>query len=268
MARTTWCERTRKTVFAGLLLIAAAPTSAILPLITDDTGTQRPNKNTHQLEFSYDRLRDRDAGVTVKSGVPGLTYIYGINDPLDVYIGTSYARVTAEDSAVPSFIRVSSQGDTGVGLKWRFYDKDNLSFAFKPQITFATGDENKSLGTGRTSGVVTVIAMVEAEPVTWLANVAYLRNNYKLAADHLANRSDLVRVSAAALVKVGGKARLFADIGSASNSDRTSNTRPAYFLTGLIYSPNKDIDFDVGVKFGINNPEIDRTWSIGATLRF
>jgi predicted porin len=261
-------KKLTRTAIAGLLAVATTSASAILPLITDDTGTQRPNKTTHQLEFSYDRLRDRDAGVTGKAGISGVTYTYGINDPLDVYIGASYARVTVEDSFVPSFTRVSGQGDTGVGLKWRFYDKDQLSFAFKPQITLATGDENKGLGTGRTSGAMTFIATYDAEPVTWMANVAYMRNNYKLAADRAANRSDLVRISAAALVKVGDKARVFADIGGATNSDRTSNTRPAYFLTGLIYSPNKDIDFDVGVKFGISNPEIDRAWSIGATFRF
>jgi hypothetical protein len=251
-------------IIAGLLALAATPASAILPLITDDTGTQRPNKTTHQVEFSYDRLRDSDAGLTVKSSVPGFTYTYGISDPLDIYFGTTYARVTADNPAS----RISGQGDTGLGIKWRFYEKDNLSFAVKPQITFATGNENKGLGTGRTSGAMTLILTYEAEPVTWLANVAYTRNNYKLAADSAANRSDLVRVSAAALFKVHDKARLFADIGSTTNSDRTSNTPPAYFLTGFIYSPNKDIDFDLGVKFGINRPEVDRTWSVGATFRF
>lgn len=257
-----------KTAFAGLLVLATAPASARLPLITDDTRTQRPNKTTHQLEFSYDRLRDRDAGVTSKAGVPGMTYTYGISDPLDIYIGTSYARVTVADPSVPSFTRVSGQGDTGIGLKWRFYDKDNLSFAFKPQVTLATGDENKGLGTGRTSGAMTFIAAYEAEPVTWLTNVTYMHNNYKLVADQLANRSNLVRLSAAALLKVGEKARVFADIGTATNSDRTSNTNASYFLTGFIYSPNKDVDFDLGVKFGISNPEVDRTWSMGATFRF
>ena len=252
------------TALAGPFAIVAAPASAILPLITDDTGTQRPNKTTHQAEFSYDRLRDREAGLTGRASVLGFTYTYGISNPLDIYIGTTHARVTVD----PGAFRVSGQGDIGLGIKWRFYDKDNLSFALKPQITFATGDENKGLGTGRTSGALTFIATYEAEPVTWLANVAYTRNNYKLAADRADFRSDLVRLSAAALFKVHEKARLFADIGATTNSDRTSNTPPAYFLTGLIYSPNKDTDFDLGVKFSLNRPEIDRTLSIGATFRF
>ncbi len=256
-----------KLISTGMLALASLPAAAILPLITDDTGTQRPNKTTHQVEFSYDRLRDRDAGVTTKSGVPGFTYTYGISDPLDVYIGTSYARITVDDPATGR-TRVSGQGDTGLGVKWRFYDEKNLSFAIKPQITFATGDENKGLGTGRTSGAATLIMTYDADPVTLLANVAYMRNNYKLAVDRQALRSDLVRFSAAALFKVHENARLFADIGSATNADRTSNKSPAYFLFGLIYSPNKDIDFDAGYKLGINNPEIDRTWSIGATFRF
>lgn len=253
-----------RTVLAGWLSLAAVPACAILPLITDDTGTQRQNQTTHQLEFSHDWLRNRAAGVTTRSGVPAITYTYGVGDPLDIYVGASYARVSVDDPAA----RVSGQGDTGLGIKWRLYEKDQLSFAVKPQITLATGDENKGLGTGRTSGAVALIMTHEAEPLTWLANVAYTRNNYRLAAASAANRPDLVRISAAALVKVHDKARWFADIGRTTNSDRASNTAPAYFLTGLIYSPNKDIDYDLGVKFGISQPEIDRTWSVGASFRF
>ena len=58
------------------------------------------------------------------------------------------------------------------------------------------------------------------------------------------------------------------DTGATTHSDRTSNTRPAYFLTGLIYSPDKDTDFDWGVKFGISNPEVDRTGSVGRVNLF
>jgi hypothetical protein len=256
-----------KTATAGALLTAALPASAILPLITDDTGTQRPNKTTHQLEFSYDRVRDRDAGVNTRASVPGFTHTLGISDPLDIYIGTTYNRVAIDDPAAGN-TTVKGIGDTGIGVKWRFFEKGNLSFALKPQLTLATGDENKGLGTGRASGAVTLIMAYEAEPVTWLANVAYLRNNYKLAADENALRSNLYRLSAAALVKVHEKARLFVDVGSTTNADNTSNTRPAYFLFGAIYSPNKDLDLDVGLKLRLKGPEADRTLSIGATYRF
>ncbi len=256
-----------KFFFAGVTAAAAAPVFAILPLITDDTGTQRPNKTTHQVEFSFDRLRDRDAGITTKASVPGFTYTYGISDPLDVFIGTSYARVSVNDP-VGGNARVNGIGDTALGVKWRFFEKDNLSLAIKPQIAFPTGDENKGLGTGRTSGAAALILTYEMEPMTLLANVAYFRNNYKLDADKTAFRSNLNRVSAAALVKVHEKVRLFGDVGSTTNADRTVSTRPAYFLFGAIYSPNKDLDLDVGLKLGLNSPEVDRTWSIGATFRF
>jgi hypothetical protein len=108
----------------------------------------------------------------------------------------------------------------------------------------------------------------ETDAVTWLANVAYTRNNYKLAADRAAWRSDLVRLSAAALVKVHEKTRLFADIGAATHGDRFSNALANYFLMGIIYSPKKDIDFNLGRKFAISRPETDRAWTIGATFRF
>jgi hypothetical protein len=255
------------TLLAGMMTVVAAPAFSILPLVTDDTGTQRPNKTTHQVEFSYDRLRDKDGGVTARAGVPGFTYTYGISDPLDVFIGTTYSRITLDDPASGT-ARTNGIGDTTVGLKWRFYEKNDFSAAIRPQITLSTGDENKGLGNGRTSGAVALLLAYEANPVTLLANVGYTRNNYKLTADQNALRSNLLSVSAAALFQVHDKAKVFADIGSITNADRTSNTSPAYFMFGLIYSPNKDIDLDVGLKFGINKPEVDRTWSIGATFRF
>lgn len=260
-------QKFMKMLLAGMMMVAAAPAFSILPLITDDTGTQRPNKTTHQVEFSYDRLRDKDAGVTAKAGVPGFTYTYGISDPLDVFIGTTYSRITIDEPATGS-TRTHGIGDTSVGLKWRFYEKNDFSVAIKPQITFSTGDENKGLGTGRTSGAVALLLAYEANPVTLLTNVGYTRNNYKLTTDQNALRSNLLSVSAAALFQVHGKAKIFADIGFITNADRTSNTSPTYIMFGLIYSPNKDIDLDVGLKLGINKPEVDRTWSIGATFRF
>jgi hypothetical protein len=251
-----------------MLAVAATPGSAMLPLITDDTATQRPNNTTHQVELSYDRQRDRDSGVTTRVGTPGITYTYGVSEPLDVYIGTTYARVTIDDPDATGRTKISGLGDTGIGFKWRFYDEDNLSLGIKPVITFATGDENKGLGTGRTSWAVGFLATYDTEPVTWLANITYIRNNYAPVASSVALRTDLVRLSAAALVNVHDKVRLFADSGATLHADRLSDTPPAYFLTGLIYSPNKDVDVNFGVKFAINRLEVDRTWSIGATFRF
>jgi hypothetical protein len=33
-------------------------------------------------------------------------------------------------------------------VKWRFYEKDGLSFAIKPGIILPTGEEDKGLGDG------------------------------------------------------------------------------------------------------------------------
>lgn len=40
----------------------------------------------------------------------------------------------------------------------------------------------------------------------------------------------------------------------------------AYFLSDAIYSPNKDVDTRVGLKPGLDNPEVGRTWSTGAGM--
>lgn len=260
-------DRLMKFCSTALMALTPATVTATLPLITDDTDTLLLNKTTYQLELSIDRLRNHVDGVVEKASTPAVTFTFGLTDPLDIYIETSYTRVTKRAPDIHSE-RISGLGDTSLGMKWRFYDKDNLSLAIKPHVTFATGDENKGLGTGRTSGSFTALTAYEAAPFTWLANVAYQRSNYKLPADRAALRSDLVRVSAAALVKVHEKTRLFGDVGSTTNVKRASNRRSAYVLLGLIYSPSKNVDLDAGLRFGFNDTEVDRVWSVGTTFRF
>jgi len=61
--------------------------------------------------------------------------------------------------------------------------------------------------------------------------------------------------------------RLVADTGVAHNPDWTSSTHPAYILLGTIYSPSKSIDFDVGLKYGLNKAEVRHQIGAGLTWR-
>ena len=107
---------------------------------------------------------------------------------------------------------------------------------------------------------------------TLQGNLALALNNYKLQADRDANRNALWRVSAAARYALTEQWQLLADLGVFRNIDISSNNHPAYFLTGVIYSPRKTLDLDAGLRFGLGCGEcaaqIDRQFGIGLTWRF
>ena len=54
----------------------------------------------------------------------------------------------------------------------------------------------------------------------------------------------------------------------ARNPDVTSDTPPAYILGGFIYEITKNIDLDVGYKYGLNKPAVDYSISGAITIRF
>ncbi len=138
----------------------------------------------------------------------------------------------------------------------------------KPGITLPTGDENKGLGNGRAGYSTFFIITKELEPWAFHLNLGYTYNNYKLQADRDANRKGIWHISLASEVEVIKDIKAVANIGIERNSDKTSNTHPAFILVGLFYSISKSIAIDVGVKGGLNKPETDLTFLAGIAFRF
>jgi cobalt/nickel transport protein len=50
--------------------------------------------------------------------------------------------------------------------------------------------------------------------------------------------------------------KLVANIGIERNTDRESNTHPAFILSGIIYTITEKIDIDLGIKGGLNKSHI------------
>ncbi len=259
------------------LLFSSSLTWAAHPLLTDDAGTQ--GTGGWQLELQAQRNRHDSTGDAGAGPVrqqsratllsPVLTY--GILDNLDVALGLNHLRHrTTQDGIVTA--EASGKSDSSLELKWRFYDKDDLSLALKPGVTLTTGDENRGLGTGRTSWGVSLIADYEAEPWVWLANVAYTRARFSLPADQAAYRGDLWRVSAGAEYILREEVRLVGELGVRTNEARNDPFLPGrngqFAMLGVIYSPTKKIDFDFGVRKGLNRAETDTVILAGATFRW
>ena len=246
-------------------LAATGTAFAAHPLITDDAGTL--GKGKAQLEFTGEYGIEKENGVTEKSlEAPTTPFLsYGLSDTMDLVFGLPYISVQVEDAVTTTAERGAM--DMSIELKARVYEKNGLSFAVKPGVSLPTGDEEKGLGNGKASYSAFLITTKEAEPWAFHFNVGYMRNEYKLQADEDANRKDIWHVSIASQVEVVRNLSLVANIGMERNSDRTSDTNPAFILGGLIYSVAENIDLDFGIKGALNKPETDTMFLAGITWR-
>ena len=144
--------------------------------------------------------------------------------------------------------------------------------ALKPGLSLPTGDENKGLGSGKTSWALNFIAGYEVKPWSFMGNVAYTRTRFKLPQDAADNRSDLWRFSAGAAYSIGEQLRLTGELGVRTNeasADPFAPGRNAQFaMLGAIYSPTEKIDLDIGFRKGLNRAETDTVFLIGAAFRW
>jgi hypothetical protein len=234
------------------------------PLITDDAGTQ--GKGRFQLEVNSEVNYDKESEAGVKTKTTGgevaTILSYGVIENVDVVLGIPYQWFKIrEDGEIIS--REKGLSDISLELKWRFYERDGWSFAFKPGTTFPTGNEKKDLGTGKVTYNIFFITTKEIEPLAFHLNFGYMRNENRLN-----ERKDMWHISLASEVKPIKSIRLVANIGAERTPDRTSNKHPAFILGGLIYSITEKFDMDIGIKGSLNKPETDLTILVGMALRF
>ncbi|MDD5176231.1 MAG: transporter [Sterolibacterium sp.] len=227
----------------GLLLTAAATSTwAAQPLITDDTGTQGLGGN--QLEFAYNRDEAEQDGISVTTRVLPFTYTRGLNETLDVFVGVDHTRITSNLPGVDA----SGSGNPTVGFKWRFYENESskTSLGLKPELSLPISEANeaKGLGSGRASYALTAILTQETGFGAVHANLAAGRARFK---DSIANPdATLIHASIAPVWDVTEYWKLALDLGSETERAGGNKTRSEYLEIGVIYAPNKDLDFALG----------------------
>lgn len=235
-----------------LLLAAMQHAMAAHPLVTDDTGTQGPGNS--QLELNADRVNARDGSSgTVGSG----TYTFGLTDTLDIFANQPF-----------SVSQPRGINDTQVGLKWRFFEDEGTSLAFKPWVSLGNANEDKGFGSGTSNASATLIVSHEAGPWTFHYNVGLTTNRFHTDANQDANRRVLWATSAAAMYQLSEQFKLVGDIGVSRNPDISVSQNPAFAILGAVYSPAKNVDLDIGYKHGLNDAEIKDQFGAGLTLRF
>jgi hypothetical protein len=232
---------------------------AAIPLVTDDTGTQ--GKGKFQLELAGEYAHDKEEGVTNKDSTFSAALTYGLADTIDVVLAVPYQSLRSDEAGCRT--RENGMSDLAIEAKWRLYEKDGLSLALKPGVTFPTGNDEKELGAGKMTYYLYFITSKEMAPWSFHLNLAYFRNENK--GD---DRKDIWHASAASTVEVMKGLKLVGDIGIETNPEAASGNSPAYILGGLIYSPAENIDIGLGVKGGLTKSETDIAVRGGVTWRF
>ncbi|HMK56626.1 MAG TPA: transporter [Dissulfurispiraceae bacterium] len=241
------------------MLLLSSLAFAAHPLITDDAGTQ--GKGKFQLEINAQYGRDDNEGAIQYTTPAATALTYGVIDPVDVSIGVPYQWIKTMDSETTE--RHDGFGDVVLAVKWRFYETDGFSFALKPGITFPTGDQDKELGTGKVTYSLFFITTKELKLWAFHLNLGYIGNENKLD-----QRVPLWHISLAAEVEVAKGLKLVANTGIQRNTDKNSNTDPAFLLGGVVYSITDNVDIDAGYKYGLTKPEVGNTVLAGMTFRF
>ena len=232
-----------------LLLGLAQPARSAHPLVSDDTSTQ--GRGNYQAELNSDW--PRFAGKTVHVGA--FTFSRGETDALDLY-GTLPASLSS-----PSGI-----GDLSIGAKWRFWQNQQTSLAFKPELYLATGNVDKGLGRGSPTLALTLIESHIVGRWGFDSNIGITANRDPTSDD---NHHPIVwRASGALTYTPSPRWTLAADTGIARNPDKAGKTNPAFILAGAIYRPRGNVDIDIGIKAGLTSAEVHRQAGAGLTVRF
>jgi len=250
-------------VLSAVLFMPSAAWAAH-PLITDDAGTQGEGKFQLEVNGQNDSDKETVNGLSVKSTGEqvGATLSYGVIENADLVLNLPYVWGKVTENGKPVYDE-KGLSDITFEVKWRFFEKDGLSFGLKPGISFPTGNDEKGLGAGKVGYHVFLIGTKEAAPWAFHANLGYIRNENK--ADEVNN---LWHASLATTVEVIKDLKIVVDIGTERNADKGADNDPAFLILGMIYSVSEKFDFDAGVRYGLDSSETDLSMLAGTTYRF
>jgi hypothetical protein len=258
----------RHLAVSASLLSLVSSAAAFQPLLTDDTGTQGSGGN--QIEGSYTRDRARSAGETTTTRAASAVYTRGVTDTLDLFVQANRTHIGSTDPTINS---ASGSGNASIGGKWRFFENEasKTSLAIKPEIRLPVSAEKETngLGVGRRSYGITGILTQELGFGAIHANLFAGHDHYRETAAGLHNTTQ--RLSVAPVWDVAEGWKLALDMGTQRDRAGGVTTRTQLVEIGAIYSPNKDLDFAVGLIRRSDNVDPKTTTdsaTAGVTWRF
>ncbi|MBP1749463.1 MAG: hypothetical protein H6Q52_2002 [Deltaproteobacteria bacterium] len=255
---------------AGAVIVFTAGSAfAAYPLVTDDTGTQGRGKFQVELngEYAHDSEKSSEGKVRENAGALETVFSAGLIDSIDLVFAVPYVWSRAKVGGIVDS-DTDGLGDVSLELKWRFFEKKGFSLAFKPSVSFPSGNTDKVLGAGKVGYGAMLIASQEFDPFAVHLNLGYSHAEYELPEDREANRQDIWHASVAGTAEVMEGMQLVANVGLETNADKTSDTPPVFFIVGAIYSLTDYLDLDLGFKVGLTKPETDFAVLPGVAIRF
>jgi hypothetical protein len=237
-----------------LLACAVAPAWASHPLLTEDTDVLGAGQ--WELELHGERARDRESGVTTRATEIVAKAARGVAKDLHLEAELPYAREKTEGDIA------QGRGDALVSLKWRFYQQDRLSLAFKPDVILPTGRDEHGLGAGRTGWAANLTAGYELGRAELLGHLGYTRNRNRIG-----EREDLRHVSAALRWAATEKLKLVVDVARQTQPE-PGQSAARELVYGATYELADSIDLGIGMKEGLSDAADDRSVRMGVKLRF
>ena len=241
------------------LVLPAGLTQAAHPLITEDTATQ--GQGHSQIELVAEHTRIRRSGAEQYQALTSATLSYGFAESADIIFTLPYLRLG--QSALTGAPAESGFADTGLDLKWRFYEQGRLSLALKPGLTFASGDETRNLGTGETTWSAYLTSSYNPAPWTFHLHLGHLHHN-----NTFNEREDIWHASAAVARQFGDSLQLVLDAGVDTNTDRQVDSDPVFAIIGMIWSPHRQFDIDAGFKIDRTDAHRSRALLAGLAWRW
>ncbi len=221
-------------------------------LTTDDTDMLGKDKWQFELSTEFSTF------VTSRENVWTPELSYGLSDSVYIFINfpSQHLRPDGEPSA-------RGINDPSFNLKWRFYERGGLSFAFAPSITAPLANEEEGLGNGRATYRAIGLMQYETGAFTWLLNAGYIRNN-----NVNGDRRNLWSASAGMYYQLNPQTKLGFDYGYNSNNDPNITQLEHFAGIGAVYSPNDQLDFTLGYKRGFNRDSLDHSWITSVVVHF
>lgn len=212
---------------------AGTSVQAFQPLVTDDTATQ--GEGRHQLEWSYTREGERAQGQASRLHAHSVVYTYGLQERLDLYAGGVWLDVSGR----------RGWGNPVLGAKWRFHETDHTHWAVKSEMAWpvSVARERQDLGTGRSSGAVTLILSQEMPFGALHVNAGLGVDRFREAAGHSTRFS---RFSGAPVWDVTPDFKLTLDLGQERARVAADTVRTRFVQVGLIWALREDLDWAAG----------------------
>lgn len=258
--------------FAALGALSLA--AMALPAEAREMSTDRPDKTESaytvpqgmwQIEMDLANWTQNEDGAVetevLSLAAFNLKYGIGANTDLQLVV-TPYTRVEASG---PGFSdSVSGFDDVTVRLKHNVFGNDDgrTAFAIMPFVTLPTADDELGGSDDVTGGVILPYAVALSDTVGMglMAQVNALKDsNGDYAPEFVLSGTIGMELTE----RFGAYGELFF-----SKFDDTGEETQATFDAGVTYSPNEDLQFDVGANFGLNDNSDDLQIFLGVSRRW